>query len=64
LPASISFAIANCHTTRNCCGVRIAERLVARLHTLRRTVDPNQNWLREQSATYETEPEDDEAQDG
>ncbi len=43
---------------------REAESLVARLHTLRRTVDPNQNWLREQSATYETEPEDDEAQDG
>lgn len=32
-----------------------AEILVAKLHTLRKTVAPEQKWLREESAVYETE---------
>jgi four helix bundle protein len=31
-----------------------AETLVAKLHTLRKTIAPEQKWLREESAVYET----------
>ena len=40
---------------------RHAETLVAKLHTMRRTIAPEQSWLREESAVYVT---DDELNDG
>lgn len=33
---------------------RNAEKLVAKLHTFRKTLDPEQRWLREQDETYTT----------
>ena len=38
---------------------RQAETLVAKLHTLRRTIAPQQSWLREESSVYATDDESD-----
>ena len=35
-----------------------AETLAAKLHTMRKTIAPNQTWLREEPATYKTEDEE------
>jgi len=34
-----------------------AEMLVAKLHTMRKTIAPEQKWLREETAVYETKDE-------